>query len=206
MWVYLIIGANGGYGFSFDLDVPTNIEILSLDLNRHEEESQCIPPDCPEGLFGMFDLCCSAPFVTTIWLVHATLNVLDSTPSVIRIVENPESGAIYILKCDYSPEYPTLLTNLYVNYSVSAPECGAMPTENSTCGGGQVTLKMIPPPGQGPSVPRPRTPCYTACFGCITIPSPRIRYHVRSKRSAFITLFHAAAKSVTNFSCESSQA
>ena len=36
MWVCLLLGETGTYAYSFDLDIPSNVEGLDMVLNRYE--------------------------------------------------------------------------------------------------------------------------------------------------------------------------
>jgi len=134
MWVYLIVGEGGAMGFSFDLEIPFNVEVLSIDVNRYEEPILCLPPDCDQGIAGVFGPCYTLPRFPLVWVLQATLNVLDPSPSVVRIVDNPVSGDINVQRCDLAFERPPILTDLLVNYPASAPECGVVAVEESTWG------------------------------------------------------------------------
>jgi hypothetical protein len=134
MWVYLLFGENGAGAYSFDLEIPPNVEVVSMELNRFESPEMCLPPDCPEGIYGSFGICWMPPRFTSTWVVHATLDVLDANPSQVRIIANPGHGTIRVTDCDGVHETPRVWTNLYVNYEISAPECGALPTEPTTWG------------------------------------------------------------------------
>jgi hypothetical protein len=134
MWVYLIVGEGGAMGFSFDLGIPSNVEVLSIDVNRYEGPILCLPPDCDQGIAGVFGPCYTLPRFPLVWVVQATLNVLDASPSIVSIVDNPVSGDINVQRCDLAFERPPILTDLLVNYPASAPECGVVAVEESAWG------------------------------------------------------------------------
>jgi hypothetical protein len=134
VWVYMKLGEIGAWGYSFDLEVPDNVEVLSMELNRYEGPILCLPPGCPDGIYGTFNLCFHPPRFDWIWIVHATVSVTDGNPSTIRIVPNPDDGTIRVENCDFEYENAPVLTNLYVNYPPSASECGSLPVQTSTWG------------------------------------------------------------------------
>jgi hypothetical protein len=134
LWIYLLIGENGAERYSFDIEYPSNVDVIDTDINDNSGPSECIPPFCPQGINGWFGMCLAWPMSSSVWLVHATLNVMDETPSIVRIVPNPDHGTIRLRDCDGAYEYPPVLTHLNVNYPSSATECGALPVENKTWG------------------------------------------------------------------------
>jgi hypothetical protein len=135
VWVYMDIGENGAWAYSFDLEIPPNVVILTIDVNRYEGGPwECIPPYCPQGIAGEFGLCLGSRMFSSIWIVHATANVTDGDPSLIRIVPNPDIGAMWVENCDFEYETPPILTHLYVNYDASEAECGTLPVDQSTWG------------------------------------------------------------------------
>lgn len=134
MWLYLNVGEGGAMGFRFDLEIPPNVEVLSIDVNRYEGPIMCLPPDCDQGIAGVFGPCYTLPRFPLVWIVRATLHVLDQTPSAVRIVDNPVSGDIAVQRCDLAYERPPVLSDLLVNVPASSPGCGVIGVEHATWG------------------------------------------------------------------------
>jgi len=134
MWIYLEVGVNGAESYGFDLEVPSNVNTLWWDLHTGGGPSECLPGYCPNGITGSFGLCLDPARFPVTWVMHASLEVTDTAPSVVRIMENPDYGTVRVTNCAGVHESLVPLTQLYVNYPTSAPECGTVPVEATTWG------------------------------------------------------------------------
>jgi hypothetical protein len=136
IWVYLVLGEGGATAFSFDLALPSNVSLTDLIVGGHDPgPSQCLPPYCPTGITNEFGLCLIPPKFSGAWLAHGTITVTSADQGMVEIIGAAgPSSECYIVRCDGEHETPRVLTNLYVNFAPSAPECSGLATEPVTWG------------------------------------------------------------------------
>lgn len=131
MWICCLPSENGQICAEFAMSYPANV-IQSTVTTNSPIVSVELGSLAPTGLSTCFIVCQYGWF----WSHHQTLWVTDPTQSVVQIIPHPEVGVYQFANCE--PGYPTepciVLTNLYLNYESSAPECMGTATEESSWG------------------------------------------------------------------------
>ena len=141
LWVYAVLGEGGIAAYNFDLSYPVCVEVVSLSTNGApwQPPDQCLPGYCwpPAGLYGEFIKCRTPQEAAVVWLVHGTLNVISPDQGIVSLVPAQDKMHPPVFQtnaCGGGVETPRILSNLYVNYDPSAPECSGMAVNLKTWG------------------------------------------------------------------------
>lgn len=130
MWIMCLPGPLGVICNEFMICYPVNV-IQSTTTSNTAIISVTLG-DLASGMSVCYLLCQYDWF----WCFHQTLYVTDATQTLVQICAHPDVGVYQVADC--TPGYPTvpcdLLTNLYLNYESTEPECQGTATEDASWG------------------------------------------------------------------------
>ncbi len=135
VWIWILTTEEGMNGFGYNLNIPETYSLIDKEyhpfmipeiVDPHE-----IPPSPHWSYRGALHMCKGLEWV---WTYHLHLSIPDGTPGVIEVTSHPELGESVISDCSNVPHPLVRLTNLYVNYPPSSPECLTFGVEGSSWG------------------------------------------------------------------------
>jgi len=132
IWVWVLTPEPGMVGVGLNLELPANCTYVTGSAHPRILPELTDPDDkSPKWtISGSLSGCVSG----WMWTHSRTYLVDDSTPATIEIVAHPELGDFRIGRCGGGVMYPIRLTNVYINYESSNPECSVIGTEEKSWG------------------------------------------------------------------------
>lgn len=137
IWVWCLPSYNGQLGVEFGISYPANVALSTYEINSEVWGDQLPWVECEGNICSILILYYECQWDWH-WLYHRTIYVTDSAPSYCEIVPGYWSGKLEFTIC--TPEYPIevepckKLTNLYLNYDSSSPECQGVSAESKSWG------------------------------------------------------------------------
>lgn len=126
LWVWAFPQDSGIIGVTFYMSEPADILYGDIVKNPNLDPIQikCKPP-CP---WTFIFLECQTDWV---WLMHETLFINSSDQMTIELlpVDPADGNVVRVWDCEDNEHFGIKLTNVFINYDQSTPECSGVPVE-----------------------------------------------------------------------------